>query len=299
MPRSHTKRTVWHCAWHHMGGVSTPCLLAPSVPCHHDFPHGCTFVLQKNLQAASLSRVAKLRAKASVVAKVMMTKMMMMTVLQYKMSQGLLRTLVISAVHSTTSQSRQHASAQSTSGQTLLCGSMCMHAWNVRTALGSMLVLQGVCCCVHHTDGTTCTPSQAFAQCDSKYHLNHNLQTRVPACSHRQHDLWVIGTDPQLCSGPTKQRATSSITSGIQASATAAAGSASLQPGLSGMRQGWVRLARSLWHGPNQDGKFEVELLGSLPPGLGRCGNHRNHRLCIIMYALPVCLSSTLYIQFL
>lgn len=35
-------------------------------------------------------------------------------------------------------------------------------------------------------------------------------------------------------------------------------------------RAPWVAIARSLWHGPNQDGKFEIELLTPRPPNLGR-----------------------------
>ncbi|GLC60082.1 hypothetical protein PLESTB_001571200 [Pleodorina starrii] len=62
----------------------------------------------------------------------------------------------------------------------------------------------------------------------------------------RRHDLWIVSSHPLLQG------------SGL-GPATAAAGG-----GASG---GWRVICRSLWHGPDRDGKFEVEMLTAPPPG--------------------------------
>jgi hypothetical protein len=69
---------------------------------------------------------------------------------------------------------------------------------------------------------------------------------RVKNVDYSKGDLWIVSNDPLMRSG--------------------------FAPGQVGDRNRapWVAVARSLWFGPNQDGKFEIEFLSSKPSTLGK-----------------------------
>jgi len=69
---------------------------------------------------------------------------------------------------------------------------------------------------------------------------------RAKNVDYSKGDLWIVSNDPLMRSG--------------------------FDPGQVGDRNRapWVAVARSLWFGPNQDGKFEIEFLSSRPFTLGR-----------------------------
>jgi AAA domain/Protein of unknown function (DUF2439) len=68
---------------------------------------------------------------------------------------------------------------------------------------------------------------------------------RAKNVDYSKGDLWIVSNDPLMRSG--------------------------FDPGQVGDRNRapWVTVARSLWFGPNQDGKFEIEFLSSRPTTLG------------------------------
>jgi hypothetical protein len=88
------------------------------------------------------------------------------------------------------------------------------------------------------SDGTTATkPENVYLILKSG---------RVKNVDYSKGDLWVLSNDPLMRSG--------------------------FDPGQVGDRTKtpWVAVARSLWFGPNQDGKFEIEFMSSRPATLGR-----------------------------
>ncbi|KAL4457552.1 hypothetical protein ABPG75_012417 [Micractinium tetrahymenae] len=85
---------------------------------------------------------------------------------------------------------------------------------------------------------------EAAAKPDSVYLILKS--GRQKSAEYRKDDLWVLSSTPDFRSG----------------FAAGQLGDRSHAP--------WLAVARSLWHGPNQDGKFEIEFLSARPPGLGR-----------------------------
>lgn len=80
----------------------------------------------------------------------------------------------------------------------------------------------------------TCT-SRLLAMCRAALGLQ-------PLDHCRRYDLWLVSSDPLVLP----------------------AGGGGQQPG---PRSGsWLALCRSLWHGPDRDGKFQVEMLTAAPP---------------------------------
>lgn len=72
-------------------------------------------------------------------------------------------------------------------------------------------------------------PQCVLVEC---YCMRQALGNVVPACQCRKDDLWVLSNTAEFRGG----------------------GFAPGQPG-DRSRAPWVAVARSLWHGPNQDGK--------------------------------------------
>lgn len=72
------------------------------------------------------------------------------------------------------------------------------------------------------------------------------LQGPLNRKQFRKHDLWIVSNHPCLQNPP---------------------------PGAVGdkLAQPWVHVCRSLWHGPDRDGRFEVEFLGAGPPRGKQC----------------------------
>eukprot|EP00198_Chlamydomonas_reinhardtii_P000886 XP_001690221.1 RNA helicase [Chlamydomonas reinhardtii] len=81
----------------------------------------------------------------------------------------------------------------------------------------------------------------------SYYLIVPNVRNRVK--HSRRHDLWVISSNPLL-----------------QGGVMGAAGDGAR----AGAGRGWWAVCRSVWHGPDRDGKFEVEMLTAPPPGCTR-----------------------------
>ncbi|KAG2430776.1 hypothetical protein HYH02_013615 [Chlamydomonas schloesseri] len=85
----------------------------------------------------------------------------------------------------------------------------------------------------------------------SYYLIVPNVRNRVK--HSRRHDLWVISSDPLLQGGGL-----------INSGGGSSGGAPGTRPG------GWRAVCRSVWHGPDRDGKFEVEMLTAPPPGCTR-----------------------------
>ncbi|GLI60456.1 hypothetical protein VaNZ11_002613, partial [Volvox africanus] len=90
----------------------------------------------------------------------------------------------------------------------------------------------------------------AAACCASKvsyYLIIPSSRSRLK--NFRRHDLWIISSNPLL-----------------QGSGMGSGGPGPGEPGRPAAG-GWRAICRSLWHGPDRDGKFEVEMLTASPPG--------------------------------
>ncbi|KAG2493974.1 hypothetical protein HYH03_007901 [Edaphochlamys debaryana] len=91
---------------------------------------------------------------------------------------------------------------------------------------------------------------------DAKAPAGPRYYLTVPTARSRlkntgKYDLWIISSDPLLRG------------SGLQGPSAAAGG----PRGGGGGGPGWRLAARSLWHGPDHEGRFEIELLTCPPPG--------------------------------